>query len=397
MLFNVSPLSKTNLILLGLTYFFYYGQLGVLVPYIGVFLDGRGYSSEQIGQILAYITIARIIGPNLWSVLASYCQPGLFIMRLGAFLAFICTFLAYYYHGFWIVTLSLGLMMMFWTAIVPQLEVVAMDCCQGSAQGYANLRMWGSIGFIVLSIILGALLDMTSTEVVLYSMTLVLFALFVMTCMIATPEHPVERTDQLAHNQAQWQLARSAPFVLFILSALLLQFSLGPFYTFFALYAEDLGYTGAQTGWLVALGVIAEIAMFFVAGRLLQRFSLNNMLIISMVFTALRWYLLAYWAESTILVIISQLLHAFSFGLTHCASISFIHRYFDKSFQARGQAIYVSVAFGVGGAAGSYLGGLYWDQGAGAQFTFILSMGIALLAGAILLFARHPLLQSPAK
>ena len=395
--FNVLPSSKTNLILLGLTYFFYYGQLGVLVPYIGVFLDGRGYSSEQIGQILAYITVARIIGPNIWSVLANYCQPGLFIMRLGAILAFICTFLAYYYYGFWAVTLALGLMMMFWTAILPQLEVVAMDCCQGNAQGYANLRMWGSIGFIVLSIILGALLDVTSTEVILYAMTLVLFALFVMTCLITAPEHPIEHTDQSAHNKAQWQLARSTPFVLFILSALLLQFSFGPFYTFFALYTGDLGYTGTQTGWLIALAVIAEIGMFVVAGRLLQRYSLNSMLIISMMLTALRWYLLAYWAESAVLVVISQLLHAFSFGLTHCASISFIHRYFAKSFQAQGQAIYVSVAFGIGGAAGSYLSGVYWDQGAGAQFTFILSMGIALLAGALLLFAKHPLLQSPAK
>ena len=395
MLFKIHAFSKTNLILLGLTYFFYYGQLGVIVPYLSVFLDGRGYSSPEIGQILAYITLARILGPNLWSSLAARVNKGLLVMRLGALLTFASTFLAYFDFGIWLITLALGLMMMFWTAIIPQLEVVAMDCMQGDAQGYANLRMWGSVGFIVLSVLMGWVLDLHSSEVVMYAITVVLFALFVMTCLIQAPQVEHNATDSETEIN-QWQLARAWPFALFILSALLLQFSMGPFYTFFALYATDLGYTGSQTGWLIALGVIAEIGMFVIAGRLLQRFSLRLMLMSSIGLTAVRWLLLGYVADTVVVVIISQLLHAFSFGLTHCASVSFIHRYFNKSFQAQGQALYVSIAFGFGGAAGSYVAGQLWAQGSGAQITFTVATIAALVSASLLWFVRHPLLLYPA-
>ena len=54
--------SKTGLFILAITYWLYFGQLGVLVPYLGIFLDGRGFSSAEIGELFAVITLARILG-----------------------------------------------------------------------------------------------------------------------------------------------------------------------------------------------------------------------------------------------------------------------------------------------------------------------------------------------
>jgi len=63
----------------------------------------------------------------------------------------------------------------------------------------------------------------------------------------------------------------------------------------------------------------------------------------------------------------------------HSASILTIQRWFHGSATARGQALYVSVGYGVGGTAGSLLAAWLWSQyGASAAF---LSSSAAALAG----------------
>ncbi|MFB1014725.1 MAG: MFS transporter, partial [Alteromonadaceae bacterium] len=55
---------------LSASYFFYFSILGLVVPFVGVFLDGKGFSSSDIGEIVAIVTASKIIGPSLWAVLA---------------------------------------------------------------------------------------------------------------------------------------------------------------------------------------------------------------------------------------------------------------------------------------------------------------------------------------
>jgi PPP family 3-phenylpropionic acid transporter len=74
---------------------------------------------------------------------------------------------------------------------------------------------------------------------------------------------------------------------------------------------------------------------------------------------------------------VAQLLHAATFGTFHAASIATVHRMFAGRLEARGQALYSSLCYGVGGAAGTLVAGLTWDVfGAGATFT------VSALAGA---------------
>ena len=75
-----------SLIVLALTYWLYFGQLGVLVPYLGIFLDGRGFSSAEIGELFAVITLARILGPGIWAGIADKKGNAVSVLRLGSFL-----------------------------------------------------------------------------------------------------------------------------------------------------------------------------------------------------------------------------------------------------------------------------------------------------------------------
>jgi PPP family 3-phenylpropionic acid transporter len=378
-----SAFSNSNLILLAITYLFYFGQFGVLMPYLGVFLNGRGFSSSEIGELFALITVARIAGPNLWAVLADKSGRALRVLQLGALLTFGTFCLVFFVNGFWALTLSLALMMMFWTAILPQIEGLTLNCVSGHASRYGRIRLWGSIGYILLTIFTGKMIDVFSSDAPIYVGAIVLFSLFAITLLLKEPTR--EKNSNLQHVSI-WHKINTPVFYAFLLSVILLQLSFGAYYGFFALYVLDLGYSGQATGWLIAIGVLAEIIIFLQAGKLITLFGVKWVLVISILLTALRWYLLAVAANNAAVLVFSQMLHAFSFGLTHAASMHFIHHYFGNKFQSQGQAIYISIGFGIGGAVGGYGAGFFWQQGHGAELTFILAAVAAVLSAVSLLF-----------
>lgn len=388
-----SSFSRRNIFILCATYFLYFGQLGVLTPYLGIFLDGRGFSSVDIGKLLAIITLARIVGPTLWANLSDKSGDGVGVLRLGCGLTVLSFVAVFWVDGFWLLTLVFGLMMMFWTAVLPQLEVITMQCVANRKGGYGNVRLWGSIGFIVLTVGLGKALDVFSSEAPVYASMMVLSLLFVSSLFI---KQPARAEDVESHQTPILPLLFRKPFVIFIFSASMLQMSFGAYYGFFALYLRDLGYSGQETGLFIALGVLAEVGIFLIARRLISRFGVKTLLFTCLLLTSLRWYMLADYAHVALWVFVSQLVHALSFGLNHSASVHFIYQYFPAHCQSRGQAIYISVAFGIGGAIGNYIAGLYWQQGEGAFETFFLAAVFAMIGTLSLLFVKGKAMEHSA-
>jgi MFS transporter, PPP family, 3-phenylpropionic acid transporter len=167
----------------------------------------------------------------------------------------------------------------------------------------------------------------------------------------------------------------------FLLVYVLLQFAHAPYYVFYTIYLKQHLYSTTTTGMLWSLGVIAEIALFLVMKGLLQRYSLRGILLTSLVFAVLRWVLIGGYVDNIGLMIFAQLLHAATFGGTHIAAIHFVHHYFDQHHQSKGQALYHSLSFGLGGMLGSLFSGYYWESAGshGIYSAAAFSCGIAFV------------------
>jgi PPP family 3-phenylpropionic acid transporter len=159
----------------------------------------------------------------------------------------------------------------------------------------------------------------------------------------------------------------------------------GPYYTFYSLHLVEHGYSKGATGWLWALGVICEIAIFVWMPRLYRAFTLRQVLIASFSLAVARFLMIGWLAQSMAALIVAQTLHAATFGAFHAASIGYVHRLFPGRLQARGQAMYGSISFGLGGALGGFASGAIWER-AGAGLTFTFAAACAGLGG--LIFAR---------
>jgi PPP family 3-phenylpropionic acid transporter len=138
---------------------------------------------------------------------------------------------------------------------------------------------------------------------------------------------------------------------------------------------------------------LSEIGVFLVMPKLLPRFGARRLLLLAVVLTTLRWLLTAFYADNLAIITFSQILHAASFGLYHAVMIFLIHSLFTGAHQGRGQALYSSLSFGAGGAAGSLVSGYLWT-GLGPQAMYLMAAACSLCAVCVVLFGVRGIPES---
>jgi PPP family 3-phenylpropionic acid transporter len=377
------------------SYFFYFAILGLTSPYLSVFLDSKGFTSLELGEIFAVITATKIFAPSLWAILADRTGRQLLIIRIGTVLALLNFILLFWANDYWSISICLAFFSLFWTAILPQLEVLTLNSVRRSSKIYARVRLWGSMGFIVLAIFAGQVMALYETDdlslvkqtsfsdAFVFMGSAVLALLLLSTFSLKTRHVNSAKKKQVTSIKNKLLELR---FLIFFSAGILLQISFGPFYGFFALFLRDLDYPGFAVGLFISLGVLAEIVVFIFASNFFRHFSLKTILLFSLAITALRWFLVAVYADSAWVLAFTQLIHAASFALFHSASMIFISNHFSACQQSRGQAIYLGGVYGVGGAIGAYLAGVLWLNGTGATTAFLTASVAALLAAFLMVF-----------
>ena len=364
-------------------YLCYFSVLGTLVPYWGLYLQGEGFSAAQIGLLMAVPQITKLGAPNLWGWLADRTGQRLRVIQGGNLAAALVFISVFFVDGFWAMLAVLAGFSFFWNAVLAQFEVVTLSLLGDRSHRYALVRLWGSVGFIVAVLLLGAALDYLPVTLVPWTLLVLLWILWL--CTLAIPALPARRPAK-ARTSLLAMLRRRDVHV-FLACAFLMQFSHGPYYTFYTIYLDELGISRGQAGMLWALGVLAEVLLFLVMPRLLTGFSLRSLLVISLLLASLRWLLIGTLAEQMAVLVFAQLLHAASFGSFHATAIAWVHQHFGGEHAGQGQALYASFGFGAGWAVGASLSGLMWER-LGAD-SYLIAAGAALLGAVLALKALH--------
>ncbi|MDH4607985.1 MFS transporter [Pseudomonas sp. BN102] len=364
-------------------YLFYFSLLGATAPFLGLYFAHLGFSSARIGELLAIPMLMRCVAPNLWGWLGDRSGRRLDIVRFGAFCTLVTFSLIFVSHSYAWLALIMALHAFFWHAVLPQFEVITLAHLKEQAARYSQVRLWGSIGFILTVIGLGTLFDLFSLD--LYPWALVLIMAGIVLSSFWVPNAmPQMRPDAMGQGGFLAQL-RQPGVLAFYLCVGLMQLSHGPYYSFQTIYLESLGYPRSLIGQLWALGVVAEVLLFLVMARVLARYSVRVVLIASFLIAALRWLLLGNFAEQLPVLLFAQLLHAFTFGSFHAAAIHFVQRRFGPRQQGQGQALYAALA-GTGGALGALYSGYSWSS-LGPVWTYVIA-SLAALAAAVIIATR---------
>lgn len=345
-----------------------------MLPYWSLYLKELGFDANQIGWLIAVMTCTRILAPNVWGWLADKTQKRLGIIRLGAGLGFIFFLGIFIGKSYVWMALVIFCYSFFWNAILAQFEVVTLGHLADKRSTYSHVRLWGSVGFIVTVALMGVLFDYLDIQHLPQAIAFFMLMIWLSTLMVS------ERPRQVRPETAQglMDIIRKPGVLVFLAVSFLLQMTHAPYYVFFSIHLEEFSYSRTMIGQLWALGVLSEVVIFVYMHRLMCIFSLRNIILFSLLMTALRWLIIAYYTEYLVLVILAQGLHAFSFGALHATAIEVVHRYFGRGHEGQGQAMYSASSFGAGAAAGAIMSGYLW--GIGATITFGVSALLCLLA-----------------
>ena len=356
-------------------YFFYYATVGAFLPFWAPYLEARGFSALQMGIAFALSGLMRTFVPLAWGVLADRTGKRVIYIRYASALSLITFMGIPFVDGvFWIGLLMLAYTL-FWHALLPQFEVVALAHLSAQGGDYSRVRLWGSVGFVVAVLGLGVALDRTGILALPWLVGLLWLGMAAASWGV--PDAQVER-HAAGPSPSLWQMLRRPEVLVLLGVCLASQLSFAPYYNFFTLFLERHGYTRTTAGILWSLGVIAEIGVFVVMGRLIVRFGARRLLLLALALTAMRWAATALLVDSWPALILAQLSHALTFGAYHAVAMHYVLRLFPPSQQGRGQALYNAAAYGVGGSVGSIGAGYLWGAWS-PEAVFLMAALIALL------------------
>jgi len=356
-------------------YFFYFATLGGFLPYWSLYLEHIKFNALEIGELSALMVATKIIAPNIWGWIADHTGKSLRVIRIASFFATII-FAGFFFKDsyFWVAMVTVGFSF-FWNAALPQFEAATLFHLKKEPHRYSKIRLWGSIGFIVTVLLIGIGVDLLSIDYLPEMIIGLLSMIWLVSLVTPETKSSVQRESAIGI----FKIIKQPEIIAFFTVYMLLQVAHGPYYVFYSIYLNQFNYTPTLIGLLWALGVCAEVVLFVFMKQILKSISLRNILLISVFLSICRWLIIAFLVESLPFMIFAQLLHAATFGSSHVVAIHLVHKYFGEYHQGKGQALYSSLSFGLGGMIGSLYSGYFWDLH-GAWFVYSVAAASCFIA-----------------
>ena len=351
-------------LLLALFYFFYFALIGVYVIFLPKVLELSGYSASDIGIIFAAAPLVRFIVPFLFikglKLDVKSFNFALIIMILSA-ISFYLSLDNFYRLLFSNIGIGVGI-----SLILPYIELISLNNL--GKEKYGKIRLFGSLGFILVSLVLVKFLDPPSIAL-LYLLVISFFVVITAYIIVQGEKEILNKTSKEKNDiniLKDWKLW---------LGLTLMQVGFGPFYNFFTIYETGFGLSLDMTIYLWSFGVIVEVFMLFFQGRFLR----NNLLLVLQVttfVTAIRWFLVFLFPQNLAVLFFSQSLHALSFALFHSAAISYLFVLYKHKSLA--QQFFSGITYGFGAFVGALYSGFVYEYF--PTYLFLTAAIIALLA-----------------
>jgi len=359
---------------------------GLFLPFFPVVLELSGLNAAEIGFILGAGTIARIAASPVLSNLSDRTgQRRRFILIYSLAGA---AFLSLYSlpGGLVVVAVAVIGYMVLNAPIVPLSDAYALDVVRNTGADYARMRLWGSAGFVAANLVGGTLAADGTAWIII---ALIVGAAFANGAMaMALPGQKRGGRDAETGPPEAEPPFKTVWFwpVLAVLG--LFQASHAAFYGFGTLYWQAMDVPDFAIGVLWATGVVAEIALFTVAGRLAARFDPPIFLIVAGIAAAIRWSLFPL-ADSLAAMAALQLLHGLSFGASHLGAVAILSRIVPSRWAGTGQGL-LATSIGLQMAAGLSVSGALYEFDPDAPFAL---MAVLAASGTLFMALLTPLVR----
>jgi MFS transporter, PPP family, 3-phenylpropionic acid transporter len=363
---------------LSLFYAAFFLATGVQLPFWPVWLAGRGLGAGEIGALIALTQWIKVGANPLLGALSDWTGDRRRFMVVLGTVTVAGYLLCLPARGFSAILLPSLVVAAASTAMLPLADATALAAASDHRFQYGRVRLWGTIAFLVATVLGGRVLTGRSTEVVLYlllgAMTLAAASCAFMPRVVL----PARRAPQ-----PSWRTLLTQQNLIVLAAAMLVQSSHAVYYGFGTLYWQRLGFSDTTIAWLWAEGAVVEILLFLGGGRWVERWGAASFLALGGAGGLVRWTLAAQ-VTSVPGFIAIQPLHALTFAAAHLGAMHHIAHAVPREQAGTAQSCYAAVVSGLGlGLASLAAGWLYgtWRGDAYFAMAAMATLGAILVVG----------------
>ncbi|WP_160045315.1 MFS transporter [Paenibacillus sp. USDA918EY] len=361
--------------------FLIYGTMVIFTSFFQLYLQDAGMNKSEIGSLMALGPLVSLFANPFWMKWSDRLQNTrriLLIMMTGTLLLIQFVFHAGTYR---MVYLAMILFFFFQSPMFAQSNTLILGYTANQPKRFGSFRNWGSIGWAVVAVSAGMVIDRLGISRLSFLVTGIL-VLAIGTVLLLPPLKAASETPPIRlRGLAQFVMNRY--FVAFILLGIVVSVPNVMNNTFMSLYIAELGGSKTMVGLAVFLSSFLEVAVLFLFHRYLKR-SLTTLIgclgLVSVLF-CVRWLLMA-GASHPLEVAFIQIMHCITFGGYFYVGIQVVSQLVPPVHRAAAQSVFTLTWSGISGVIGSLAGGwLYQNFGGAAMYNMGFMMALAGAAG----------------
>ena len=372
-------------------YFLAYAPLGSLGPLLPIFLKhGKGFAESQFGILIALTAISMVVTPVLLAFLADTRIDSRRLLA-GAYLIAAASLVAISFAG-GVVAVS-ALYLVYSLAIMPTLPLTdalffsierAAESEGRRVSPYQFVRIWGTIGFIVPSLLLYFLLrGHDGVGAIMWVATACCLLAAANTCIL--PRIRLASTPGIRGKAGLPTLDALRTLFgpgtrIFCLAMFLAFMSAITYANFFPHYLRDIaGVRDDSIGLVMNIGVVLEIFFMWGFGPLRRRLRLKGVLVLGIFAMVVRVSLLAAFpCVATALAV--QLVHGMEALALYVVPVIYIDRLAGDAFRSSIQGAYMMTVLACSRMLGALASGWIGEGSVIAAFYFAAAASsVALL------------------
>ena len=333
-------------------YFWYYAAIGTFMPFAALYYRELGFSGLQVGALTALPAVGVALSGPVWGAVADARAIHRRILRVALILGVIAALAASRASAFPAVFSLVALLALASVPVAPLLDSYGMTLGDRFGLSYGRLRVWGSLGYMALTLVLGRLMGdgVSSLLLVAHAACLSVTLLW----LFGLPPLAERRPRPLLGGLRE--IRRNAPLLVLLGIAYLMSSGAAVMYVFLGIHIETLDGTPNLVGPAFAISAASELPIVAFGGWFLTRIGASRLIALALIVYAVRFVAFSV-APAGAWILPVQVLHGLSYGAFLMASVTLAHRLAGRGQAATAQGLLTAVSFGFGSITGSLVGG----------------------------------------
>lgn len=335
-----------------LIYFLLMFTRALLSPFISVFLQDKGLSTEQIGLVTGFNSFIIILAQPIWGIISDKIHSAKKTLVFCSILDAVFAISLIFANQFFLIATCFAIYTSFNSPSNTLMDSWTLRTMKesGDANAVGRLKLWGCVGFSISSVVAGQFVSRSSIDSIIPVYSAILLGIAIFLSFIKTNDQG-GKSEKLKDMQLH-RIFKDKTFLIFLVYIFFMQLAHRGSFTFYPLLIKQLGGGNNIVGYASALMFVSEATIMFFSKKMLSRVRPEKLVMLSSLSFVL-WHVMLSLSTSPYHVMLSCIMDGPSFALFTLGTLYYLDYLAPKELRTTYQTVAYSVYFGLSGIVGN--------------------------------------------